>query len=47
LKGLDRVVLTPHTGAHTAEAVRNMGLMAVKNCIAVLKGEECGYVLNR
>ncbi|NLE67624.1 MAG: phosphoglycerate dehydrogenase [Lentisphaerae bacterium] len=47
LKGLDRVVLTPHTGAHTGEAVRNMGLMAVENCISVLKGEECRYVLNK
>lgn len=47
LKGLDRVVLTPHTGAHTAEAVRNMGRMAVENCIAVLKGEECRFVLNK
>ena len=47
LKGLDRVVLTPHTGAHTAEAVRNMGLMAVENCISVLKGEDCRFVLNK
>jgi D-3-phosphoglycerate dehydrogenase len=47
LKGLDRVVLTPHTGAHTGEAVQAMGMMAVENCIAVLKGEECRYVLNK
>ena len=47
LKGLDRVVFTPHTGAHTAEAVRNMGRMAVENCIALLKGEPCKFVLNK
>jgi len=46
LLGLERVVLTPHTGAHTAEAVQAMGLMAVENCIAVLKGGRCRYVLN-
>ncbi len=47
LKGLDRVVLTPHTGAHTAEAVRNMGKKAVENCIAVLRGDECKNILNK
>lgn len=47
LKGLDRVIFTPHTGAHTAEAVEAMGMMAVDNCIAVLKGEECRFVLNK
>ena len=45
LKGLPRVIFTPHSGAHTAEAVSNMGLMSVRNAIAVLKGEECPYVL--
>jgi D-3-phosphoglycerate dehydrogenase len=47
LKGLERVVLTPHTGAHTKEAVQTMGRMAVENCISVLKGETCKYVLNK
>ncbi|MEI6100427.1 MAG: phosphoglycerate dehydrogenase [Eubacteriales bacterium] len=47
LKGLDRVIFTPHTGAHTAEAVQAMGMMAVDNCIAVLKGEACRFVLNK
>lgn len=45
LIGLPNVVFTPHTGAHTAEAVRNMGLMAVQNAICVLKGEKCPYTL--
>jgi len=47
LKGLDNVIFTPHTGAHTAEAVSGMGNMAVDNVIAVLKGEDCPYVLNK
>ena len=45
LKGLPRVIFTPHTGAHTGEAVSNMGLMSVQNAIAVLKGEPCRYIL--
>lgn len=45
LKGLSRVVFTPHTGAHTAEAVRNMGMMAVHNVMAVLKGEPCPHII--
>jgi D-3-phosphoglycerate dehydrogenase len=47
LKGLDRVIFTPHTGAHTGEAVEAMGVMAVNNCIAVLRGESCKFVLNK
>lgn len=45
LMGLPGVVLTPHTGAQTAEAVENMGLMSVQNAIAVLRGEPCPYIL--
>ncbi len=40
LKGLKHVIFTPHTGAHTAEAVQAMGIMAVDNIIKVLKGEK-------
>ncbi len=47
LKGLPRVIFTPHTGAHTAEAVEGMGTMAVENCIAVLSGQECKCILNK
>jgi len=46
LKGLPRVIFTPHTGAHTAEAVRGMGELAVRNCIDVLSGNDCPFVLN-
>ncbi len=45
LIGLPRVVFTPHTGAHTAEAVFNMGMMAVRNAISILKGESCPYIV--
>ena len=45
LVGLPRVIFTPHTGAHTAEAVAKMGMMSVQNAIAVLKGEPCPYIL--
>jgi D-3-phosphoglycerate dehydrogenase len=47
LKGMNRVVFTPHTGAHTAEAVEAMGRMAVKNAIDVLSGKQCNCTLNR
>lgn len=47
LKGLPNVIFTPHTGAHTSEAVSNMGLMAVQNLIDVLSNRECRYVLNK
>ena len=45
LTGLPRVILTPHTGAQTGEAVEKMGLISVRNAIAVLKGEPCPYLL--
>ncbi len=44
---LPRVVLTPHTGGHTNEAVKNMGAMAVQNCIDVLSGKGSKYILNK
>ena len=45
LMGLHNVVLTPHAGAHTDEAVAGMGLMAVQNLIDVLQGRECRCVI--
>lgn len=45
LFGFDNVIMTPHTGAHTAEAVSGMGEMAVDNLIAVLTGDECKYTV--
>jgi len=43
LLGLDHVVMTPHTGAHTNEAIAGMGIMAAQNMIDVLSGKDCKY----
>lgn len=45
LLGLENVVMTPHTGAHTNEAVAAMGIMAVQNIIAVLEGSGCNHII--
>lgn len=39
LLALPQVLATPHTAAHTDGAIRNMGQMAVSDCLAVLRGE--------
>lgn len=44
---LDNVVVTPHMGSSTVEAVKAMGNLAVKNLIDVLTGKECPYIVNR
>ncbi len=43
LMGLKGVVFTPHTGAHTAEAVEKMGLISVQNVLDVLAGRDCPF----
>ena len=43
---LDNVVVTPHTGAHTKEAIDNMANLSVENLINVLNGNDCKYILN-
>ena len=43
LHGAPNVIMLPHTGAHTFEAVKNMGMMAVENVIAELSGKDCGH----
>ena len=43
---LDNVVATPHSGAHTTEAVNNMGILSVQNLMDVLSGKECKYIVN-
>ncbi len=43
---LENVVVTPHAGAHTAEAAENMGMLSVQNLIDVLSGKECRYSVN-
>ena len=42
---LDSVISTPHTGAHTNEAISGMGIMSVSNLIAVINKEDCSNVL--
>lgn len=37
LLDLDNVVVTPHIGAHTAEAVERMGVIAAKNVVEALR----------
>ena len=45
LFGLDNVVVTPHTAAHTAEATAAMATRAVENLIEVLSGNDCPYIV--
>ncbi len=44
---LPNVVVTPHTGAHTAEATTNMATMAVDNLIEGLTTGESRYQVNK
>jgi D-3-phosphoglycerate dehydrogenase len=44
---LENVVLTPHTAAHTAEAIAAMADMAVQNLIDVLSGKDCKFTVSK
>jgi D-3-phosphoglycerate dehydrogenase len=46
LFALENVVVTPHIGAHTAEAAAVMAAMAVQNLVDVLRGENCPYIVH-
>ena len=46
LTTVDNVVLTSHIGAHTEEAVRDMGRTAVLNLMKVLNGEAPEHIVN-
>lgn len=46
LFSLDNVVLTPHTGANTTEAIAAMAEMSARNLIDVLSGRNCAYIVN-
>ena len=36
-------ILLPHTGSHTVDATKRMGMLAVDNVIRELSGTNCGY----
>jgi D-3-phosphoglycerate dehydrogenase len=40
---LPQVIATPHLGAQTDGATTNMGVLAMQDCLAVLRGEEPKY----
>ena len=40
LTDLENVVLTPHTGSATVEVRNTLAIMAVENCLRILRGEE-------
>jgi len=39
------VIVTPHIGAHSREAMNNMSTMAAKNVVAVLTGQPCPHIV--
>jgi D-3-phosphoglycerate dehydrogenase len=43
---VDRVLVTPHLGAQTAESVARMSEMAVRNVLAVLRGGQPPHAVN-
>jgi D-3-phosphoglycerate dehydrogenase / 2-oxoglutarate reductase len=43
---LPSVIFTPHTAAHTDDAVNQMGWGAVECCLAALRGEKPEHVVN-
>ncbi len=43
LLGLPNVIATPHMGAHTDGATTTMGRMALKDCLAVLRGNGASF----
>lgn len=40
---MEHVVVSPHAGAHTREAVDRMAQMAIQNLIDVLSGRDCAF----
>lgn len=46
IRQLDNVIVTPHIGAHTEEAIEAMGVLAAANLVDVLEGRRPPYVVN-
>lgn len=44
---LDNFIALPHLGSTTRESTSRMGIMAAQNLLAVLRGEDCPFVVNR
>ncbi len=44
---LDSVILTPHIGAYTLEAVRRMDLISAENIVKVFHGQRPDFVVNK
>ena len=44
--GLDQVIVTPHLGASTVEAQKNVATSVANQCISVLSGGAAKYVVN-
>jgi D-3-phosphoglycerate dehydrogenase len=40
---MKQIIVTPHTGAHTDDAMNAMGWMSTEDCLAVLQGQEPRY----
>ena len=47
LFSVERIIMTPHIGAYTVEAIRRMDCIAAENIAKVLHGEIPEYVVNR
>ncbi len=46
LIGIANIVLTPHLGASTVEAQKNVAISIAKQCLEVLRGGDAKYVVN-
>jgi D-3-phosphoglycerate dehydrogenase len=46
LMALSQVIVTPHTAAHTDEAITAMGRMSLNACLSVLAGERPQHIVN-
>ncbi len=42
----ENVILTPHTGSHTDDAIDQLGWMSLRSCLGVLRGEHVENVVN-
>ena len=43
---LDNVILTPHMGAYTLEALRETGMVCARSIVDVFEGKEPQFIVN-